>query len=98
MDNGRAVTKQEFDAGISELATRLENVLQGVKSDLQAVKSELVERIADSQTEVLRGFYNWAPPLENRIRNAESMAMRLSAAEARLLLIEEKMFRDRHPS
>lgn len=86
MENGRGITKQEFDAGMAELATRLENVLQGVKSDLQgvksdlqAVKSELVERIADSQTEVLRGFYNWAPPLENRIRNAESMAMRLSA-------------------
>src|SRR5947207_2447479 len=98
MDAVESRLTSKIDAVDSRFTTKIDAVkdeLHAVKDELHVVKDNLIERIDDSQTEVLRSFYNWAPPFEARIRSAEGMATRVSAVEARLMAIEEKMFRDR---
>jgi hypothetical protein len=52
--NGQFVTKDDLASAVAPLAS---------KQDLAEVVDKLTEAIRDSQTEVLRAFYNWARPL-----------------------------------
>lgn len=58
------------------------------KTELSALREELIERIADAQTEVLRAFYNWGRPVDARIR---AMEERQGSMDSRLLAAEEKI-------
>lgn len=58
-----------------------------ITSRIDGLRDELIERIDDSQTAMLRAFYDWGRPLENRIRSFEE---RMGAAESRLMTLEIK--------
>ena len=55
------------------------------KQDLDQIELRLVEKMRDMQAEVLRAFYNWARPVEVRLRSHEE---RLRLLEERVTEIE----------
>jgi hypothetical protein len=78
----------------SEYVTRQD--LQSTKQDLQnalaateeRIVDHLTEKIRDAQTEILRAFYNWARPLEARMKPIEDHAQRLAWLEERVAALE----------
>jgi hypothetical protein len=50
------------------------------------LRDQLIERMRDMQTEVIRAFYDWARPMELKLRA-------LPAIEERLGLLEERVSR-----
>ena len=63
---------------------------------VQRITDKLTEAIRDSQTEVLRAFYNWARPLEMRLRPMEELSQRLSWLEDRVAELERGRFPSAH--
>jgi hypothetical protein len=55
------VTQQDLAAALKDLATKRDLV-----EATREITEKLTEAIRDSQTEVLRAFYNWARPIEIR--------------------------------
>jgi hypothetical protein len=70
----------------------LAEAVQQNKRDLaeatQQLTEKLTEAIRDSQTEILRAFYNWARPMEVRLNRTEELTTRLSWIEERLAALE----------
>ena len=85
-----------------QLATKqdLAELRAETKRDLaeaeQRITDKLTEAIRDSQTEVLRAFYNWARPLEMRLRPMEELSQRLSWLEDRVAELERGRFPSAH--
>jgi hypothetical protein len=57
----QVVTQQDLAAALKDLATKRDLV-----EATREITEKLTEAIRDSQTEVLRAFYNWARPIEIR--------------------------------
>jgi hypothetical protein len=58
----------------------------------ERIVDKLTEAIRDSQTEVLRAFYNWARPIEIRLNRTDEIATRLSWIEERIAALERGKF------
>lgn len=56
------------------------------KRDLNDLRDELIEKMRDMQTEVLRAFHDWARPVDIKLRA-------IPAVDERLGLIEERVSR-----
>jgi hypothetical protein len=86
----QTVTKQELANAVKDLATKrdLAEAVQQNKRDLAEATEKLTEAIRDSQTEVLRAFYNWARPIEVRLNRTNEIATRLSWIEERVAALE----------
>jgi hypothetical protein len=62
----------------------------------ERIVDKLTEAIRDSQTEVLRAFYNWARPIEIRLNRTDEIATRLSWIEERIAALERGKFPTSH--
>ena len=60
------------------------------------IVDKLTEAIRDSQTQVLRAFYNWARPIEIRLNRTDEIATRLSWIEERIAALERGKFPSTH--
>ena len=64
------------------------------KAHLNHLRDELVEKMRDMQTEVLRAVHNWARPVEVRLRSLDEVAQRVSMLEERVSAIERAEHRN----
>jgi len=107
--NEEWVTKTDLAAAVEPLASKqdLAQLRAEFKQDMAQfrveIKQELVdlgdrltEAIRDSQTEVLRAFYNWARPIEVRLNRTDEIATRLSWIEERIAALERGKFPSSH--
>jgi hypothetical protein len=76
-----AQLRAEFKQDMVQLRTE-------IKQDKVDLGDRLTEAIRDSQTEVLRAFYNWARPIEVRLNRTDEIATRLSWIEERIAALE----------
>jgi hypothetical protein len=67
----------------SEPATK-----QDLADAVQQVTDKLTEAIRDSQTEVLRAFYDWSRPVDARLRHADELVQRMGWLEERVANLE----------
>ena len=44
-----------------------------VHGDLQHLRDDLIEKMREMQTTVLRAFYDWARPIESRLRTLDEL-------------------------
>ena len=110
MDNGNApATKKDLENVRSEVKQDLENVRSELKQDIENVKQEiemsrsefhhgfddLKEALRDSQTELLKAFYNFAQSYDERVTATEhesaSLKKRLAIMETRIMEVERRL-------
>jgi len=65
-----------------------------LKGDLAALNESLTERMRDMQTEVLRAFYDWARPVDIKLKAIPPLDERLGLLEERVSKLERA---ERHP-
>jgi len=58
------------------------------KRDLDQLREDLTEQMRDMQTEVLRAFYDWARPMEIKLKAIPAIDERLGLLEERVSRIE----------
>jgi hypothetical protein len=95
MDKNAPVTKKD----LSDLEDRIDTRFKEQDTHLKAMEARLVEKIRDSQTELLRGFEKFQTANFIRMRKLEAnlsnldtaSSMRLENLEERLLEIEKKL-------
>jgi hypothetical protein len=92
------VTEKDLAEAVEPLASKqdLAQLRAEFKQDLVNLGDKLTEAIRDSQTEVLRAFYNWARPIEVRLNRTEEIASRLSWIEERIAALERGKFPTSH--
>jgi hypothetical protein len=74
----------------SELKSDMQQLRADVQSDMQQLRDELIEKMREMQTEVLRAFYDWARPVETRLRGVDELSTRLGLLEERVSAIERR--------
>jgi len=89
----RAEVKQDMAQLRTEFKQDLAEAIQQVE---ERIVDRLTEAIRDSQTEVLRAFYNWARPIEVRLNRTDEIATRLSWIEERIAALERGKFPTSH--
>lgn len=95
MEPDQVVTKEYLDNAISAVEDRL-------VGRLEATENRIIERMRDMQTELLRGFENFATSFNARMVKVESnqrtldetTSERLRAVENRLHEIELRLMKD----
>ena len=58
------------------------------KQDLNELRDQLIEKMRDMQTEVLRAFHDWASPVEIKLRAIPPLDERLGLIEERVSRLE----------
>ena len=58
------------------------------KQDLNELRDQLIEKMRDMQTEVLRAFHDWASPVEIKLRAIPPLDQRLDLIEERVSRLE----------
>jgi len=94
------VTKRDLEEAPLLHKRDLAEAMPQNKRDLaeatREITEKLTEAIRDSQTEVLRAFYNWARPIEVRLNRTDEIATRLSWIEERIAALERGKFPSSH--
>lgn len=85
-------TREEFSSELTktreEFSSELTETREKFSKDLQETTDKLTEAIRDSQTEVLRAFYDWARPVDARLRHADELVQRMGWLEERVSKLE----------
>ena len=93
-------TKHDLAEAVQQNKRDIAEAVQQNKRDLaeatEHITEKLTEAIRDSQTEVLRAFYNWARPIEVRLNRTDEIATRLSWIEERIAALERGKFSTSH--
>jgi hypothetical protein len=71
-----------------DLAEAVQQVTEKFSRELSETREKLTEAIRDSQTELLRGFYEWARPVDVRLRHADEPVQRMGWLENRVSELE----------
>ena len=71
-----------------DLAEAVQQVTEKFSRELSETREKLTEAIRDSQTEVLRAFYDWARPVDARLRHADELVQRMGWLEERVANLE----------
>jgi hypothetical protein len=90
------VSKQNLAELRQEMKQDMAELRAEIKQDMADLGDKLTEAIRDSQTEVLRAFYNWARPIEIRLNRTDEIATRLSWIEERIAALERGKFPTSH--
>jgi|HubBroStandDraft_5_1064220.scaffolds.fasta_scaffold595953_2 hypothetical protein len=69
------------------------DILQ-VRTEIAEMKESLTESMRDMQTEVLRAFYDWARPVDLKLKAIPPLDERLGLLEERVSKLERG---ERHP-
>jgi hypothetical protein len=83
--NSEPATKQDLSEAVRQVT---EKTSQDIAEAVRQVTDILTERIRDSQTELLRGFYEWARPVDVRLRHADELVQRMGWLEERVSKLE----------
>jgi hypothetical protein len=104
--NEEGVTKKDLAAAVEPLASKQDlaqlraefkhDMAEAIQQVEERIVDKLTEAIRDSQTEVLRAFYNWARPIEIRLNRTDEIATRLSWIEERIAALERGKFPTSH--
>jgi hypothetical protein len=97
-NDDQPVTRAVLRAELHELRNDLRDDLRAefngkidaVIGTMDHLHNELVEKMRDMQTEVLRAFHSWARPIEIRLRSFDDMQQRLGLLEERISAIERR--------
>jgi hypothetical protein len=91
-------SKEDLARAVAQMASKedLAQLRAEIKQDMADLGDKLTEAIRDSQTEVLRAFYNWARPIEIRLNRTDEIATRLSWIEERIAALERGKFPTSH--
>ena len=90
-EEDRPATKKDFDELRVETKLRDLNELRiELRGDMDRLRDDLVEKMRDMQTEVLRAFHDWARPIEIRLRSLPHIEERLGMLEERVTAIEQR--------
>jgi len=80
---------------IVDLETKLDEKIDQLRSEVQHGHRDLVERIADSETRLLRAFYDFAQSNQKRMMELEgneaAIRSRMATIEDRLLQVEKRL-------
>ena len=80
---------------LTDLESRFNEKIEILRSEMNHQYRELVERISDTQTEVLRAFYSFAQTNNKRVLEVEgneaALRGRLGTLEDRVLEIEKRL-------
>lgn len=82
--------RTELHGDTDELRTELRGDITKLRGDMDRLRDELVEKMRDMQTEVLRAFHDWARPIEIRLRSLPHIEERLGMLEERVTAIEQR--------
>jgi hypothetical protein len=88
-----AELRQDMKQDMAELRAEFK---RDMAESEERIVDKLTEAIRDSQTEVLRAFYNWARPIEIRLNRTDEIATRLSWIEERIAALERGKFPTSH--
>jgi predicted nucleic acid-binding OB-fold protein len=92
--------KRDLAEAVQQNKRDLAEAVQQNKRDLaeatQEITEKLTETIRDTQTEVLRAFYNWARPIEIRMNRTDEIGARLALIEERVAALERGKFPTSH--
>lgn len=89
-DDDSPATKRDVSELRIELHADMQQFRNDVHADMQQLRDELIEKMREMQTEVLRAFYDWARPVESRLKNLDEMNTRLGLLEGRVTEIEKR--------
>lgn len=96
-DLARAVAQMASKQDLAELRAEFkQDMADAIRQSEERIVDKLTEAIRDSQTEVLRAFYNWARPIEIRLNRTDEIATRLSWIEERIAALERGKFPTSH--
>jgi hypothetical protein len=94
----RAEMKQDMVTLGTEMGTLRTEMKQDVamlRSEMQHMHDALVERIADSETKLLKAFYTFAESNQQRLAQVETshnaVIVRLATLETRITLVEKHL-------
>jgi uncharacterized membrane-anchored protein YhcB (DUF1043 family) len=98
----RSEVKQDIEQFRSEVKQDIEQFRSEVKQDIEQLRSEmnhgyndLVERMADAETRLLKAFYDFAQSNQQRVTvlegNEAAIRSRLATIEDRLLQVEKRL-------
>lgn len=77
-------------AGVDERFAQIDGRFAQIDARFDRLRDELVEKMRDMQTEVLRAFHGWAAPLEIRLRAIPNIEERLGLLGDRVSKIERQ--------
>ena len=93
--NGDYATKTDLKTLRHELKGDMAVLRNELKDDMAAERGELVEAIHDTETKLLKAFYEYAESNRLRIITVETasttLAKRVEIVEGKLLAIEKKL-------
>ena|ERR1017187_2091805 len=110
MENGHEpATKQdlselrsELKQDITELRAELKQDSAMLRSEMQHTHDALIERIADSETKILRAFFSFAESNQARLseteRESAALKERMGILERRLTDVERRVNFPNHPT
>ena len=82
-------------ADLTAVETRLEQKMEMLRSEMNHQYNDLVERISDGQTEILKAFYSYAEGNNKRVAVLEgdgsAVRSRLAIIEDRILAVEKRL-------
>jgi hypothetical protein len=81
-------TKQDLADAVQQINRDIAETREKFSRDLAENTEKLTEAIRDSQTELLRGFYEWARPVDVRLRHADELVQRMGWLEERVSNLE----------
>jgi hypothetical protein len=91
MDELGSGLKAQVDHVRSDLVTQVDQL----RSETNHMYNDLVERIADGETRLLKAFYNFAESNQKRVAEIDSdqaaIRSRLGSVETRLLEVEKRL-------
>lgn len=81
-------TKQDLADAVQQLSQNLADAVRQIDEKISENNDKVREAIRDSQTELLRGFYDWARPVDTRLRHADELVQRMGWLEDRVANLE----------
>jgi hypothetical protein len=96
MENGdQPATKQDLIELRNELRNEFRTGLEQLRSEMNHGYNDLVERITDTETKLLKAFYSFAQTNNKRVAEVEGNEMalrsRVATIEDRLLEVEKRL-------
>jgi hypothetical protein len=94
--------RAELKQDMTELKADLKQDIAMVRSEMQHTHDALIERIADSETNLLKAFYSFAEANQARVteteRESAALKDRLGILERRVFEVERKLNFPGHPT
>jgi uncharacterized protein involved in exopolysaccharide biosynthesis len=91
----RTELRSDMKQDIGELRSEMKQDIEQLRSEVNHGYNDLVERMADSETRLLKAFYDFAQSNQQRVTllegNEAAIRNRLATLEDRLLQVEKRL-------